>query len=137
MPVFFLFAAFLFIWLYCEHLQHVFCQIDEVVFLICMCFFSICSVFLCVVSICSTFLCVVSICSMFLCVVSICSVFLCVVSICSMFLFLQHVYLFGCVMSICSGCVFKLIKTFFFNLLFFSIYSMLSSLGRHTYRLNT
>ncbi len=28
-----------FIWLCCEHLQRVCCQIDEVVFSICMCFF--------------------------------------------------------------------------------------------------
>ncbi len=39
LQVFFLFAARFFIWLCCEHLQRVRCQIDEVVFLICRCFF--------------------------------------------------------------------------------------------------
>ncbi len=41
-----LFASRFFFWLCCEHLQHVCCQIDESVFLICRCFFSICSAFL-------------------------------------------------------------------------------------------
>ncbi len=36
----FISTAFLF-WLCCEHLQHVCCQIEEVVFLICRCSFSI------------------------------------------------------------------------------------------------
>ncbi len=34
-----LFAARFFFWLCCEHLQRVCCQIEEVVFLICRCFF--------------------------------------------------------------------------------------------------
>ncbi len=50
----FICSAFLY-WLCCEHLQHVRCQIDESVFLICRCFFYLQHVsFLgCVVSICS------------------------------------------------------------------------------------
>ncbi len=39
-----LFAVRFFICLCCEHLQRMFCKIDEVVFLMCRCFFSICSV---------------------------------------------------------------------------------------------
>ncbi len=35
---FFLFAARVFFWLCCEHLQRVRCQIEEVVSLICKCF---------------------------------------------------------------------------------------------------
>ncbi len=38
------FAVHFFICLCCEHFQRVCCKIDQVVFLICRCFFSICSV---------------------------------------------------------------------------------------------
>ncbi len=38
------FAVRFFICLCCEHLQRMFCKIDEVVFLMCRCFFSICRV---------------------------------------------------------------------------------------------
>ncbi len=34
-----LFAVRFFVWLCCEHLQRVCCKIEEVVFLICRCFF--------------------------------------------------------------------------------------------------
>ncbi len=39
----FYFAACFFVWLSCEHLQHVCCQIDESYFLNLQAFFSICS----------------------------------------------------------------------------------------------
>ncbi len=39
LQVFFFYLQCFFIWLCCEHLQGVCCQIEEVVFLICRCFF--------------------------------------------------------------------------------------------------
>ncbi len=44
--VFLICRCFIFIWLCCEHLQCVYCQIDKVVFLICRGFIFICSAFL-------------------------------------------------------------------------------------------
>ncbi len=117
-----------------------FCQIDEVVFLICRFFFYLQHVYLfgCIVSICST--CAVKL-SCFL-NLHVFFFYLQRVSLCCEYL--QHVSVFAaclfiwlCYEHLQRVCC-QIDYIFFFNLqVFFSIYSMLSSLGRRTYRLNT
>ncbi len=88
-----------FFWLCCEHLQHVRCQIDKVVFLICRRFFLFAARFF--IWLCCEHLQRVR-----------CQIDEVVFLICRCFFYLQRVSLFGYVVSICSACVVKLTKWF-------------------------